>query len=60
MLTIIHSDTEAGRQTVYIQTEDESKFDLTVCTPAGEYTRRGFTSWFDAYEHGVAVVEARC
>lgn len=60
MLTIIPKDTDAGRKTVYIHTEDEREFDVTVCTPAGEYTRSGFSSWFDAYEHGRVVAEARC
>jgi hypothetical protein len=60
MLTIIPKDTEAGRKVVYIHTEDEREFDVTVSTPAGEYTRNGFSNWFDAYEHGRAVAEAGC
>lgn len=60
MLTIIPKDTKAGRRTVYIQTEDERQFDLTVCSGKGEYTRRGFSSWFEAYEHGLTVAEEVC
>ena len=53
MTSIFTKDINGVVHQLFIHTKDERRFTVLVRHPGGEYRRSGFTSWFDAYEHGV-------
>lgn len=53
-MTSIFKMTKAGSpREVYIHTDDERIFDVTVRCNGKECEKPGFRSWFDAYDYGV-------
>ena len=52
MTSIFPSTRGDGQKVLYIHTEDERRFSVTVQGGVRIYTKDGFDNFFDAYSHG--------
>ncbi len=58
MTSIFHAKKGGRRRTLYIHTEDERRFSVIVRGSGNSYAKDGFSSFFEAYDHGYRVLAA--
>lgn len=56
--SIFHSKKGGRRRTLFIHTEDERRFSVMVRHGGSAYSKDGFSSFFEAYDHGRQVLAA--
>jgi hypothetical protein len=56
--SIFHSKKGGRRRTLYIHTEDEQRFSVMVRHGGSAYSKDGFSSFFEAYDHGCRMLAA--
>ncbi len=58
--SIFKETVEDKSLTMCIHTDNEREYALSVHGGCRDYRREGFTSWFDAYDHGKRVLAWVC